>query len=110
MTVYFCLSARGILTSVKLKNLSLVEKTKYFDDEFDYTGSEALDGVKVVTIKPQVAPSVFPVSLSITCQYSSMNKWRNCTFDRSSAVFTQEHTDCASVKLESLFKGGHYLY
>ena len=34
-----------------------------------------------------------------------MNKGRNCTFDRSSAVFTQEHTDCASVKLEGLFQG-----
>ena len=43
-------------------------------------GSEDLDGMKVGNFKPQVVPFVFHVVLSTSCQNSSMNKWRNCTF------------------------------
>ena len=36
--------------------------------------------MKVVNIKPQVGPFVFPVGLYISSQKSSMSKWRYCTF------------------------------
>ena len=47
--------------------------TGHFDNEIDLADSEGLDDMSIVNIKPQVAPSVFPVGLSIPCQYSSMN-------------------------------------
>ena len=50
----------------KLKHLSLVGNTGYFDNEVDYAGSEGLVGVKVVNIKPHVDPFVFPVVLSLS--------------------------------------------
>ena len=50
----------------KLKNVSLVGNTGYFDNKVDFAGSESLDGVKVVNIKPHVDPFVFSVVLSLS--------------------------------------------
>ena len=68
-------------------------------------GREGLKSKKVVNFKPQMGPFVFPVGLFFSCQYSSMDKWRNCTFDRSSfgaalTVSAQEQTDYAGFKVE----------
>ena len=55
----------------KLKNLSLVGNTGYFDKEVNYAGSEALVGVKVVNIKLHVGPFVFSLfSLSLNFLHS----------------------------------------
>ena len=66
----------------KLKNVSLVGNTGYFDNKVDYAGSEDLDGVIVVNIKPHVDPFVFPVvlSLSLSFRNSSIRKWQRCNF------------------------------
>ena len=40
--------------------------TWYFDNEIDFAGSEGLDCVKVINIKPHVGPFVFPVVLSLS--------------------------------------------
>ena len=40
----------------KLKNVSLVGNIGHFDNEIDFAGSEGLDGVKVINIKPHVGP------------------------------------------------------
>ena len=81
-----------------LKNNVFLETPDIFDNEFDLS----LDGMEVVNIKPQVDPFVFPVGLSTSCHNSSMNKRRNCTFDRSSlgtelTVSAQGQTDYAGV-------------
>ena len=52
---------------------------------------------------------VFPVGLSTSCQNSSMNKWQNCTLDRSSlgaglTVSAHEQTDYGGVKVEGPFQ------
>ena len=62
----------------KLKHLSLVGDTGYFDKEVNYAGSEALVGVKVVNIKPHVDPFVFPVVLSLSTSCTRCGHHRLC--------------------------------
>ena len=102
---------------VRHRVLTQLDLLKFWKENtlVDLAGSESLDGMKVVNFKPQVFPFVFPVGLFTSCQYSSMNKWRNCTFDRSSlgaalTVSAQEQTDHAGVKVEGPFKRGDYRY
>ena len=62
----------------KLKHLSLVGDTGYIDKEVNFAGSEALVGVKVVNIKPHVAPFVFPVVLSFSTSCTRCGHHRLC--------------------------------
>ena len=71
----------------KLKNLSLVGNTGYFDNEVDYAGSEGLVGLKVVNIKPHVDPFVFPVVL----------------LGAAITVCAHEHADYLGFKFEGSF-------
>ena len=74
----------------KLKNLSLVGNTPYFDNEVDYAGSEGLDGVKVVNIKPHVDPFVFPVVLSLSTSCTRCGRHRLCPGTRRLPRFQVE--------------------
>ena len=84
----------------KLTNNAFVGNTRHFVNEIDSAGSEGLNGMKVDNdrlgqlrglglhesrhIKPQVDRFIFPVGLSASCHNRTINKGRNCTFDRSS--------------------------
>ena len=83
----------------KLKFLSLVGDTGYFDKEVNYAGSEALVGVKVVNIKPHVDPFVFPVVLSFSTSCNRCGHHRLCprTTDSSLPLVTMSLRDLVFI-------------
>ena len=91
----------------KLKNVSLVGNAGYFDNKVDYAGSEGLDGVKVVNIKPHVVPFVCPVVLSLSLFQKQLGKkvatLQLPALGAAITVCAQEHADYLGVKFEGSF-------
>ena len=91
----------------KLKNVSLVGNTGNFDNKVDYAGSEGLDGVKVVNIKPHVDPFVFPVVLSLSLFRKQLDKkvatLQLRALSAAITVCAQEHADYLGVIFEGPF-------
>ena len=91
----------------KLKNVSLVGNTGYFDNKVDFAGSESLDGVKVVNIKPHVDPFVFSVVLSLSLFQKQLDK-KVATLQVPAlgvaiTVCAQEHAVYLGVKFDGPF-------
>ena len=76
--------------------------------EFDLAGSEGLDGMKLVNIKPQVGPFVFPVCLSLPkrARWDSGKFALSCTRCGAQRLYLGAHE--IGVKVEGPFKGPHY--
>ena len=101
----------------KLKNVSLVGNTGYFDNELDFAGSEGLDGVKVVNIKPHVDPFVFPVVLSLSHFPEQLDKkvatLQLPALGAAITVCAKEHAVYIGVKFEGSFaqcKSSSYMF
>ena len=93
----------------KLKNVSLVGNTGYFDNELDFAGSEGLDGVKVVKHQASCGSlrlSHCSISLSLSFRNSSVRKWQRCNFLHSvrpspSVPRNTQFTSVSSLKASS---------